>query len=76
MDHIMLQLEEIRLALLARKPELLDLAEAINYKGLGVQVAELEMKAAEPGFGAILTIPSRCSPAQSRTKTASRNMTR
>jgi len=50
MDHIMLQLEEIRLALLARKPELLDLAEAINYKGLGVQVAELEMKAAEPGF--------------------------
>lgn len=46
----MLQLEEIRLALLARKPELLDLAEAINYKGLGVQVAELEMKAAEPGF--------------------------
>ena len=46
----MLQLEEMRLALSARKPELLDLAEAINYKGLGVQVAELEMKAAEPGF--------------------------
>lgn len=46
----MLQLEEIRLALSARRPELLDLAEAINYKGLGVQVAELEMKAAEPGF--------------------------
>lgn len=46
----MLQLEEMRLTLSARKPELLDLAEAINYKGLGVQVAELEMKAAEPGF--------------------------
>ncbi len=46
----MLQLEEMRLALSARKPELLDLAEAINYKGLGDQVAELEMKAAEPGF--------------------------
>lgn len=46
----MLQLEEMRLALSARKSELLDLAEAINYKGLGEQVAELEMKAAEPGF--------------------------
>lgn len=46
----MLQLEEMRLALSARKPELLDLAEAINYKRLGDQVAELEMKAAEPGF--------------------------
>ncbi|MEA5134872.1 MAG: peptide chain release factor 2 [Candidatus Fimivivens sp.] len=46
----MLQLEEMRLALSARKPELLDLAEAINYKRLGIQVAELEMKAAEPGF--------------------------
>ncbi len=46
----MLQLEEMRLTLSARRPELLDLAEAINYKGLGVQVAELEMKAAEPGF--------------------------
>ena len=46
----MLQLEEMRLALSARRPELLDLAEAINYKGLGVSVAELEMKAAEPGF--------------------------
>jgi peptide chain release factor 2 len=49
MDN-MLQLEEMRLALSARKSELLDLAEAINYKRLGVQVAELEMKAAEPGF--------------------------
>ncbi|MFV0498172.1 MAG: peptide chain release factor 2 [Candidatus Fimivivens sp.] len=46
----MLQLEEMRLALTARKSELLDLAEAVNYKGLGDQVAELEMKAAEPGF--------------------------
>lgn len=46
----MLQLEEMRLALSARKSELLDLAEAINYKRLSVQVAELEMKAAEPGF--------------------------
>lgn len=46
----MLQLEEMRLALSARKPELLDLAEAINYKRLSIQVAELEMKAAEPGF--------------------------
>ncbi|WMJ84337.1 peptide chain release factor 2 [Oscillospiraceae bacterium LTW-04] len=51
----MLQLEEMRLALSARKPELLDLAEAINYKRLGDQVAELEMKAAEPGFWDDLT---------------------
>ena len=46
----MLQLEELRLALTARKPDLEDLAEAIDYKKLGVQVRELEMKAAEPGF--------------------------
>lgn len=46
----MIQLEELRLALTARKPDLLDLAEAINYKKLGEQVSELEMKAAEPGF--------------------------
>ena len=46
----MLQLEEMRLALLNRKPDLDDLADAINYKGLGIQVNELEHKAAEPGF--------------------------
>lgn len=46
----MLQLEEMRLALLNKKPELDDLADAINYKALGVQVNELEHKAAEPGF--------------------------
>ena len=46
----MLQLEEMRLALLNRKPDLDDLADAINYKGLEIQVNELEHKAAEPGF--------------------------
>ena len=46
----MLQLEEMRLALLNKKPELDDLADAINYKALGEQVNELEHKAAEPGF--------------------------
>ncbi len=46
----MLQLEEMRLALLGKKPELDDLADAINYKALGEQVNELEHKAAEPGF--------------------------
>ncbi|MBR6646690.1 MAG: peptide chain release factor 2 [Clostridia bacterium] len=46
----MLQLEEIRLALINRKPDLDDLADAINYKGLEIQVNELEHKAAEPGF--------------------------
>jgi len=46
----MIQLEEIRLALINRKPDLDDLADAINYKGLEIQVSELEHKAAEPGF--------------------------
>jgi len=46
----MLQLDEMRLALLNRKPDLDDLANAINYKGLEIQVNELEHKAAEPGF--------------------------
>ncbi len=46
----MLQLEEMRLVLQNRKPDLDDLADAINYKGLEIQVNELEHKAAEPGF--------------------------
>lgn len=47
---MMLQLDEMRIALLSKKQELNDLAEAINYKNLGIQVSELEQKAAEPGF--------------------------
>lgn len=47
---MMLQLDEMRIALLSKKQELNDLAEAINYKNLGIQVSELEHKAAEPGF--------------------------
>ena len=46
----MLQLEEMRLALVNAKPDLEDLSDAINYKGLEIQVNELEHKAAEPGF--------------------------
>ncbi len=46
----MLQLEEMRLALVAMEPELRDLKEAIGYDGLARKVAELEEKAAQPGF--------------------------
>jgi peptide chain release factor 2 len=49
MDH-MLQLEEMRLTLVGMQPELRDLKEAIGYDGLVNQVAELEEKAAQPGF--------------------------
>ena len=46
----MLQLEELRLALVDMQPELADLKEAIGYDGLVRKVAELEEKAAQPGF--------------------------
>jgi len=46
----MLQLEEMRLALVGMQPELHDLREAIGYDGLVRKVAELEEKAAQPGF--------------------------
>ena len=46
----MLQLEEMRLALVGMQPELHDLKEAIGYDGLVRKVAELEEKAAQPGF--------------------------
>lgn len=46
----MLQLEEMRLALVGMQPELHDLKEAIGYDALARKVAELEEKAAQPGF--------------------------
>ncbi|MEG1774774.1 MAG: peptide chain release factor 2, partial [Oscillospiraceae bacterium] len=46
----MLQLDELRQTLIALEPELLDLAEAINYSGMVSQVAELEEKIAAPSF--------------------------
>ena len=46
----MLQLEEMRLALVGMQPELRDLKEAIGYDALARKVAELEEKAAQPGF--------------------------
>lgn len=46
----MLQYEELRLKLENLKPDLDDLADALGLKRLAVEVEELEMKAAEPGF--------------------------
>ncbi len=46
----MLQYEEQRQALEALEPELKDLADALGLKRMANEVAELEMKAAEPGF--------------------------
>ena len=47
---IMLQYEELRLKLLGLEPELNDLADALGLDKMAREVAELEMKAAEPGF--------------------------
>jgi len=49
MDN-MLQFDELRLSLTAMQPELDELKDAIGYDGLVRQVAELEEKAAQPGF--------------------------
>ncbi|MEG2174241.1 MAG: peptide chain release factor 2 [Oscillospiraceae bacterium] len=46
----MLQLEELRLSLEDTEPELIDLAEAIDYEGMKKQVAVLEEQTAETGF--------------------------
>ena len=46
----MLQYEELRQQLQGMKPDLDDLADALGLKRLAIEVEELEMKAAEPGF--------------------------
>ena len=47
---IMLQFEELRLKLEGMEPELRELRQALNIDKLGVEIAELERKAAEPSF--------------------------
>ena len=46
----MLQFEELRLKLQALLPDIADLANAIGLKQMEKEVAELELRAAEPGF--------------------------
>ena len=46
----MLQFDEIRLELEGLEPELKDLSEALGLKAMANEVAELDMKASEPGF--------------------------
>ncbi len=46
----MLQFEELRLKLEALQPDIADLANAIGLKQMQSEVAQLELRAAEPGF--------------------------
>ena len=46
----MLQFEELRLKLEGMEPELRELRQSLNIDKLGVEIAELERKAAEPSF--------------------------
>ncbi|MFR8003455.1 MAG: peptide chain release factor 2 [Hydrogeniiclostridium sp.] len=46
----MLQFEELRLELEGLEPEIRDLSEALGLKAMANEVAELDMKASEPGF--------------------------
>ena len=46
----MLQFEELRLELDGLEPEIRDLSEALGLKAMANEVAELDMKASEPGF--------------------------
>lgn len=46
----MLQFEELRLELEGPEPEIRDLSEALGLKAMANEVAELDMKASEPGF--------------------------
>ncbi len=46
----MLQFEELRLELENLEPEIRDLADALGLKAMANEVAELDMKASEPGF--------------------------
>ena len=48
--YIMLQYEELRLELTGMDAERKDLADALGLEKMNNEVAELEMKAAEPGF--------------------------
>ena len=46
----MLQFEELRLKLQDMEPELRELKQSLNIDKLGIEIAELERKAAEPSF--------------------------
>ena len=46
----MLQFEELRLKLEAKKPEIDDLASALGLNGMKKEIEQLENRAAEPGF--------------------------
>lgn len=46
----MLQFEELRLELEGLEPEIRDLSETLGLKAMANEVAELDMKASEPGF--------------------------
>ena len=46
----MLQFEELRLKLEAKKPEIDDLASALGLSGMKKEIEQLENRAAEPGF--------------------------
>ena len=46
----MLQYEELRLTLENLRPELHDLADALGLEKMANEVAELELKASQPGF--------------------------
>ena len=46
----MLQFEELRLKLQGMEPELRELKQSLNIDKLGIEIAELERKAAEPSF--------------------------
>lgn len=47
----MLQFEELRLELEGLQPDLQDLRDALGMEAMEREIAELEQKQAEPGFG-------------------------
>ena len=57
----MLQFEELRLKLQGMEPELRELKQSLNIDKLGIEIAELERKAAEPSFWD--DMENRCSSA-------------
>ena len=46
----MLQFEELRLQLEGLQPDIKDLAEALGLSAMESEIAQLELRAAEPGF--------------------------
>ncbi len=46
----MVQFEELMLSLQALKPEIEDLSDALGMKSMKNEIAQLELRATEPGF--------------------------